>query len=272
MKFLTSPVQPFFINQPFGTNGACINPKTNEVITHDGNTCPVGFISLYGQMKGHNGLDLQAYHGQEVYASHDGIVCELVSEKDRGLGIGIVTNKLNFCYETGTEEYFKTRYWHNLENLVKLGQEVKKGELIAHADNTGYSSGDHVHFELKPVKIVTVNHKVPVVENLLQYNGYFGAVNPLRYLENAPFRFEFDLKYDGGKQLVSDVKNLQELLIKLKYMSPIPDDEKGYYGLKTKEAVTRFQLERVSLTWYEKKFVVGNKVGEKTRLILNTLI
>ncbi|MCL2025750.1 MAG: M23 family metallopeptidase, partial [Leptospirales bacterium] len=44
---------------------------------------------------------------------------------------------------------FYTRYSHNSENLVKPGDEVKKGQIIALAGSTGNSTGPHLHFEIR---------------------------------------------------------------------------------------------------------------------------
>ena len=50
---------------------------------------------------------------------------------------------------------FSTAYAHNKENLVTVGQKVRKGEGIATAGSTGMSTGPHLHYEVwrngKPV-------------------------------------------------------------------------------------------------------------------------
>ena len=72
-KFIYQPVSPFFINQRFGEDNACISTLDNKtVITKPvGASCPVNFRSLYANTNGHNGLDLRAARWQPVYVAHD---------------------------------------------------------------------------------------------------------------------------------------------------------------------------------------------------------
>ncbi len=161
------PVYPFVINQQFGDNRACISDDGKRVITPTSAVCPVGFRSVYSQMKGHNGLDLMAYSGQPVHASFYGEVVEVEEDPARGLGVGIY-------HDLVLDGKWKTRYWHLKTIAVKLGQIVNTGDIIGYADNTGYSSGDHLHFEVKPQK--------QKYENLDSDNGYFGAVDPMPLL------------------------------------------------------------------------------------------
>ena len=185
-KFLHRPVTPFSINQQFGENNACVNTKNpKDVITCDGTKPPKGYRSLY--KKGHGGLDLMARRFTPIYATHDGTVTEVVDEELRGLGLGIVTARRYWCEETESFTHFKTRYWHSYIHKVRLNEEVKIGDLIAWADNTGYSSGDHLHFELKPVTIeYNRDGSVKKTNNTLQSNGYYGSIDPMRYLGTLP--------------------------------------------------------------------------------------
>jgi murein DD-endopeptidase MepM/ murein hydrolase activator NlpD len=181
-KFLFKPLKDFRIFQGFYQNGACIDLATNKkVIACDGFNPPAGYKSIY--KTGHGGLDLFASHNTPIYSSQDGTVEEWVAEKERGIGLGIITDRKFYCDETGKEEYFKIRYWHQHINLVNLGDKVKIGQVIALADNTGYSSGSHLHYELKPVK-VTFNKdgSIKKTVNILQDNGYYGAINPQPYM------------------------------------------------------------------------------------------
>ena len=147
-KFIWYPVTPFSINQGFGQDNACVSNTDNKTVISKKNeeTCPVGYRSLYTQTKGHNGLDLRAFRWQPVYASHDGIVTEVQTEVERGLGVGIVSNEKRFFTESNSKEYYKTRSWHFIALDVYRGEKVKTGDFIGYADSTGYSSGDHLHY------------------------------------------------------------------------------------------------------------------------------
>jgi len=46
---------------------------------------------------------------------------------------------------------FRTRYAHNKKLLVKKGDEVRKGQIIAHMGRTGKSRGTHLHYEVRMV-------------------------------------------------------------------------------------------------------------------------
>src|SRR3990167_1957486 len=73
----------------------------------------------------HNGIDIPCNAETPIYASTDGIVVEVSNDVSAGLGV-VIWDKAQKC---------KTVYWHNKENLVSLNQTVKRGELIAYADN-----------------------------------------------------------------------------------------------------------------------------------------
>lgn len=185
-KFLFQPVTPFVITQGFGEDRLCVaNDGSKKLLVKDTNqTCPIGYTSLYANTNGHNGLDLRAARWQPVYAAHSGIVTEVQTDVQRGLGCGIVTDKQWYCQESGKLEHFKTRYWHFIALDVHIGEKIKVGDLIGYADSTGYSTADHLHLELKPVKILEWENGVPIYNNVLQNNTHLGAVNPLPYLEN----------------------------------------------------------------------------------------
>ena len=155
------PVKPSVITQVFGVNG--------------------DYYRAHGIMiDGHNGLDMQASHGQPVYAAHDG-TCYPEIDASGGNGVVIRTNEA-FDYE-GQQVHFKTIYWHLMQAdaVVKTGQKVKAGDLIGYADSTGLSTGNHLHFGLKPQ---AWNENDWTWFNVEQGNGYGGAIDPTPYFNH----------------------------------------------------------------------------------------
>src|SRR6185312_586444 len=153
------PVKPLSVNQIFGAN-----PST---------------YAQFG-IQGHNGVDLMAHHGQPVYASHDGQAWYEVDE-NQGHGVIVVSNE-QFDYKD-TKAYFKSIYWHfcdsskepqfkspveSYRDISKPGLQVKAGDLLGYADNTGFSTGDHLHFGLKPQILDYPSDYT----NIEQNNGY----------------------------------------------------------------------------------------------------
>lgn len=86
----------------------------------------------------HTGLDIEGDYVDPVYASADGVV-ETSGWNSGGYGLQIVINHGN-----GT----KTRYAHNSKMYVKVGDEVKRGQVIAMVGTTGRSTGTHLHYEV----------------------------------------------------------------------------------------------------------------------------
>lgn len=105
-----------------------------------------------GTISWHNGVDFAGKMGSEIIAVASGIVVE--SGEKVGYG-GFV--------EINHGGGFKTRYAHNKQNLVKIGDVVKKGQIIALMGSTGRSTGPHVHFEVykygRPVDPASYIHR-----------------------------------------------------------------------------------------------------------------
>ena len=86
----------------------------------------------------HSGIDLRAPRGTPVKASSHGRV--IFSGRKSGYGKTII-----IAHAGGVE----TTYAHNSRNLVKVGQRVKKGKVIAKVGRTGNATGYHLHFEIR---------------------------------------------------------------------------------------------------------------------------
>lgn len=91
-----------------------------------------------GRLKMHEGLDVGAPYGTPIYAPADGIVT--FSGMKAGFGKFV---QIDHGY--GIE----TIYAHNQSLSVRSGQKVKRGTLLASIGNTGYSTGPHLHYEVR---------------------------------------------------------------------------------------------------------------------------
>ena len=86
--------------------------------------------------------------------------------------------------------------------------------MIALADNTGASSGSHLHFSLKPVQ---QGEQPWQWYNTEQKNGYNGSINPETYL---PEHQEFTKTLALG-DVGDEVAKLQAFLLRNGYMKPV---------------------------------------------------
>lgn len=92
---------------------------------------------IAGNREFHSGIDISTEPGNSVRATADGIVS--FSGWSGGNGNLVVL-------EHG--HGFSTFYAHNRMNVVKVGQRVKRGDVISYAGSTGSSTGPHVHYEI----------------------------------------------------------------------------------------------------------------------------
>lgn len=118
-----------------------------------------GWISSYfgkrtdpftGKAANHTGIDFAGKMGAEIISVADGVV---TWSGDRyGYGIMVEINHGNG---------YSTRYAHNSENHVAVGDEVRKGQVVALMGETGRATGPNLHFEVlrngtrvNPVKFI----------------------------------------------------------------------------------------------------------------------
>jgi murein DD-endopeptidase MepM/ murein hydrolase activator NlpD len=90
-----------------------------------------------GKPANHRGVDFAGKAGAEVIAVADGVVTW--SSPRYGFGKLVEINHGNG---------YATRYAHNSENLVSVGEEVRKGQTVALMGDTGRATGPNLHFEV----------------------------------------------------------------------------------------------------------------------------
>jgi murein DD-endopeptidase MepM/ murein hydrolase activator NlpD len=102
-----------------------------------------------GLREKHEGWDIAARTGAMVRATADGVV--VVEGREHGYG-----NLVEIDHGYG----IVTRYGHNSKHLVKVGDRVKRGQVVSLVGNTGRSTGPHLHYEvlLKGVPVSPKNY------------------------------------------------------------------------------------------------------------------
>ncbi len=119
--------------------------KDIYLATPKGWPVPGNITSAYGNRENpvhggydfHSGIDISTGSGTPVKATADGVVS--FSGWSGGSG-NLVALEHGFGYSSF--------YAHNKRNSVKVGQYVKRGEVIAYSGSTGSSTGPHSHYEI----------------------------------------------------------------------------------------------------------------------------
>jgi len=174
---------PFVVSQRFGEN-------------HD-------YYFNNFKEKGHNGWDFALPVGTPLFATHDGTIsfCDVTNFGDLAISVMDSSGK------------FRTIYGHLSEFKVKLGDIVKKGQLVALSGNTGrYTTGAHLHFGI---------HEVVNGSDINLDNGFNGGIDPAlswdgtypyNYVENKYFNeFQKALLAFQLSEGINDFANEKEL-------------------------------------------------------------
>lgn len=140
-------------------NLPAIQPVLNKDLTRVASGYGVRIDPVYHVKKFHTGMDFTAPTGTDIYATGNGTV-SFVGWR-QGYGNTVEVNH-GFGYTT--------LYAHLYKALVRPGQKVKRGDVIALVGNTGKSTGPHLHYEVR------INDK-PVDPR----NYYFYDLSPEEY-------------------------------------------------------------------------------------------
>lgn len=123
-----------------------LDRKLAEEVQPEGRPVSAGYISssfgqrndpFTGRKAYHKGLDFAGREGADVLAVGSGVVTW--SGPRYGYG-----NLVEVNHGSG----YTTRYAHNADNLVAVGDTVKRGQVIAKMGHTGRATGPNLHFEV----------------------------------------------------------------------------------------------------------------------------
>ena len=127
--------------------GLLLNRKLHKRVYPQGRPVRAGWISSHfgrrtdpftGKPASHRGVDFAGRAGTEIVAVAAGVVT--YSGDRSGYGMMVEINHGNG---------YVTRYAHNAENLVAVGDDVRQGQSIALMGSTGRATGPNLHFEVR---------------------------------------------------------------------------------------------------------------------------
>lgn len=169
------------------------NPTSNQRITSE-----FGKREFAG-MQFHSGVDFGAItpgvEGDELYAIADGIV--KVSKVDSGninIGYGnyIIIEHDEYC----------TLYAHLQKLELKVGENVKAGQVIGHMGNTGESTAAHLHFEIR-----NCAYNNPYFWTQGTYKGQFlMCINPINYFLKPHWAEEHKISLESKGVKINDTR------------------------------------------------------------------
>lgn len=143
-RYLGAPFSGAFgVSQLWGEN-----PHIYRNISYDG-----------VPLKGHNGIDFLTPNGMTLLAVDDGVVDEAVANDPNGFG----------HYVKLRHSWGESIYAHMESFSVQPGQTVQRGQSIGRSDNTGFSSGPHLHFAIR-------------INPYDRRDGWGGFTDPLPYM------------------------------------------------------------------------------------------
>ncbi len=125
-----------------GTGVNYVSATTKANVQSAGFICPISsgryrISSYYGDGRNHKGIDLAADRGTPIFAAGAGKVTYAGWDGDYGYNVIIE-------HSNG----MKTRYAHANALCVSKGATVAQGDMIATVGSTGWSTGNHLHFEV----------------------------------------------------------------------------------------------------------------------------
>ncbi|MFA7577050.1 MAG: peptidoglycan DD-metalloendopeptidase family protein [Candidatus Muiribacteriota bacterium] len=133
-KIKVFPGEKWFLARKRENSKMFIWPLDNQITSPYGNRVH----PVYGRQLFHAGVDIRGAIGEQIKAAGDG---KVIHASENG-GYGLL---VTIQHERG----YETRYAHCSKILVKVGDTVKRGQVIARVGNTGVSTGPHLHFEVR---------------------------------------------------------------------------------------------------------------------------
>ncbi|MEE1322908.1 MAG: M23 family metallopeptidase [Bacteroidales bacterium] len=206
--------------------------------------------SSYGWRWGrpHSGIDIALNVGDPIHAAFDGVV--RLAKYNGGYGNCIVIRHYN---------NLETLYGHLSKINVKVGQEVKAGDVIGLGGNTGRSTGPHLHFECR------LMYACFDPEWIFDLETYSIKTSFLR-IDKTYFGVESSQQKANKKTQKSKLSKVDKCFENKPYISPSTLIAKERKKIKAGE-IPQYSVQTQkndSSTKAGQQFIVGNK-GEKLK-------
>ena len=206
--------------------------------------------SSYGWRWGrpHSGIDIALNVGDPIHAAFDGVV--RLAKYNGGYGNCIVIRHYN---------NLETLYGHLSKINVKVGQEVKAGDVIGLGGNTGRSTGPHLHFECR------LMYACFDPEWIFDLETYSIKTSFLR-IDKTYFGVESSQQKANKKTQKSKLSKVDKYFENKPYISPNTLIAKERKKIKAGE-IPQYSVQTQkndSSTKAGQQFIVGNK-GEKLK-------
>lgn len=108
--------------------------------------CDPAYEPIFGTT--HWGIDIQAYHGEPVFATADAYVVRVSNDDTWGMG-----KNIKICTSSG----WCAIYMHLTDWAVSANDSVVRGQVLGYANSTGNSTGDHLHYQIESPAGYTVD-------------------------------------------------------------------------------------------------------------------
>ncbi|MDL2256221.1 peptidoglycan DD-metalloendopeptidase family protein [Parabacteroides sp. OttesenSCG-928-G06] len=114
-----------------------IQPISNKDLTRTASGYGMRIDPIYRVPRFHAGMDFSAKIGTEIYSTGDGVITYAAWKQGYGN-----------CIMINHGHGYETLYGHMNKFGVRVGQKVKRGQIIGEVGNTGKSTGPHLHYEV----------------------------------------------------------------------------------------------------------------------------
>jgi murein DD-endopeptidase MepM/ murein hydrolase activator NlpD len=137
-----------------------IQPISNKTLKQMASGFGYRIHPIYKTQDFHPGIDFSAQQGTPIYATGEGVVAR-ADNLAQGYGNHVVINH-GFGFET--------LYAHMVRFNCRVGQKIKRGEIIGYVGSTGLSTAPHVHYEV-----------IKNGEKINPINYFYGDITPAEY-------------------------------------------------------------------------------------------